>query len=136
MIKACDSVYVAYRRVSRDGVVIRLVLSGLSSGVWSELARVFIEFSVSDMDIKTLSKTELGSESSVSWRCLHAAPSVASPAYSSSSLKRPIFSSGDHIILSNCSFINSFFFFAICCACRYADATQEAAPTSLRQHAA
>lgn len=99
-----NSVYMAYRGVSRDGVVIRLVLSGLSSGVWSELARVFIEFNVSDMDIKTLSKTELGSESSVSWRCLHA-PSIGSP-YSSSSLKRPIFHQETFIILS---FIMFFF---------------------------
>lgn len=65
----------AYRKVSR-GVVMKVVqevvvLSGLSSGVWSELARVFIEFKVSDIDMNTLSKTELGSESSVTRRCLH-----------------------------------------------------------------
>lgn len=58
----------SYREVSCDGVLVVKVLIGLSSGVWSELARVFMELRVSDIDIKTLSKTELGSES-MSRRC-------------------------------------------------------------------
>lgn len=44
--------------------------------------------SVSDMDIKTLSKTELGSESSVSWRLLRTP--FTGPPFGSSSLKFPI----------------------------------------------
>lgn len=74
-----------YRVVS--GVLL-VVFCGISSGVWSELSRVFIELRVSDRDIKTLSKTELGSESSVSWRALRT-PFTGSP-FCSSSLKRAL----------------------------------------------
>lgn len=63
MRSAGHSGNIHYRIVSRDGVVIKVVvvvvLNGLSSGVWSELAKVFIEFKVSDIDIRTLSKIEL-----------------------------------------------------------------------------
>lgn len=75
-----------YRVVSGGNGVLLLVLCGISSGVWSELSRVFIELRVSDRDIKTLSKTELGSESSVCWRALRT-PFTGSP-FCSSSLKR------------------------------------------------
>lgn len=47
-------------------VVSVIMLNGsMSSGVRSQLSIVFIELRVSDIDIMTLSKTELGSESSV-----------------------------------------------------------------------
>ena len=58
-------VIMSYREVSCDGVVLVNVFIGLSSGVWSELARVLMELRVSDIDMNTLSNTELGSESSI-----------------------------------------------------------------------
>lgn len=53
-----------YPVVSRgcNGVLEVIVFCALSSGVWSELSRVFMELRVSDMDMRTLSKTELRSE--------------------------------------------------------------------------
>lgn len=45
-----------------NGVLEVIVFCALSSGVWSELSRVFMELRVSDMDMRTLSKTELRSE--------------------------------------------------------------------------
>lgn len=82
-----------YRVVSSGGDgsgggVLLLVFCGISSGVWSELSRVFIELRVSDRDIKTLSKTELGSESSVCWRALRTPFAGSMVPFGSSSLKR------------------------------------------------
>lgn len=77
--------FACYYRVVSGGVLF-VMFCGISSGVCSELSRVFIELRVSDRDIKTLSKTELGSESSVCWRVLRT-PFTGSP-FCSSSLKR------------------------------------------------
>lgn len=82
----CEMFACHYRVVSGGNGVLLVVFCGISSGVWSELSRVFIELRVSDRDIKTLSKTELGSESSVCWRALRT-PFTGSP-FCSSSLKR------------------------------------------------
>lgn len=86
----CEMSVCLYRVVSRcaNEILLVVVFCGLSSGVWSELSRVFIELRVSDMDIKTLSKTELGSESSVCWRVLRTP--FTGPPICSSSLKSAI----------------------------------------------
>lgn len=81
-----QNVCMYYYRVVSSGNVRLVVFCGISSGVWSELSRVFIELRVSDKDIKTLSKTELRSESSVCWRTLRT-PFISS-SFCSSSLKR------------------------------------------------
>lgn len=83
-------------RASHDGVVIVVMFNGMSSGVCSELGRVLIELRVSDMDIKTLSMTELGSEHSVIWKYL-LAPRGTSFNSHVSSLKSPNFIKKDSI---------------------------------------
>ena len=85
-MQLCGAKCLRYRVVSDGNGVLLVMFCGISSGVWSELSRVFIELRVSDRDIKTLSKTELGSESSVCWRTLRT-PFTGSP-FCSSSLKR------------------------------------------------
>lgn len=88
LMQLCGAKCLHYRVVSGGNGVLLLVFCGISSGVWSELSRVFIELRVSDRDIKTLSKMELGSESSVCWRALRTPfPFTGSP-FCSSSLKR------------------------------------------------
>jgi len=85
LMQLCGAKCLHYRVVSGGNGVLLVVFCGISSGVWSELSRVFIELRVSDRDIKTLSKTELRSESSVCWRVLRTSFTGSS---SSSSLKR------------------------------------------------